>query len=271
MAVEPVDPVTGRVRPGSDLPTVVVEPDMVLLHRPSGLRGRVRRFTGQVVVLRDAKGGEHTLSYRPGAFAHRGETVALVRRAPGSAPTERRSASGAVVAVEQTARVARADRIWVEGDHDARLLERVWGDELREHAIVVESLGGLDHVVEALAEFGPGPGRRVVVLADHLVAGSKESRMAEGIASEFVHVVGHDHVDVWQCVRPSSVGIASWPEVPRGEDWKTGVCVRLGWDTPAEGWSRVLSAVSSFADLEPTLVGAVERALDLLVDGEAGR
>jgi hypothetical protein len=49
-----------------------------------------------------------------------------------------------------------------------------------------------------------------------------------------------------------------------GEDWKTGVCRRLGWGDPRDGWRRVLAAVDSFADLDPGLVGAVEQALDEL-------
>ena len=44
-----------------------------------------------------------------------------------------------------------------------------------------------------------------------------------------VLVTGHPFVDVWQAVKPSVVGIRAWPVVPRGTDWKTGVCAALGW------------------------------------------
>jgi len=262
-------------RPSQSYPQVPATIDLMVLHRSSGRRGRIRRFTGDVVELRDASGRDHQFHNRPGAFAVGGETVVLVRPSPGgptaSGPATRRSAAGAVVADRQVARVARASRLWVEGDHDARLLERVWGDDLRELGIVVEPLGGLDHLEAAVARFRPGPDRRVVVLADHLVTGSKESRIARTVASPWVTVLGHPFVDVWQCVRPGAVGIDAWPEVPRGEDWKAGVCRRLGWGSPAEGWRRVLGAVDSFADLDPLLVGAVEQALDLLVgDGTDG-
>ena len=81
-------------------------------------------------------------------------------------------------------------------------------------------------------------------------------------------IVGHPYVDIWQCVRPKALGIDSWPEVPRDEDWKTGVCSRLGWGTPQEGWRRVLAAVDGFADLESSLIGAIEEALDMLTEGE---
>ena len=78
-------------------------------------------------------------------------------------------------------------------------------------------------------------------------------------------------MDIWQCVRPKAVGIEAWPDVPRGEEWKAGICRRLGWGTPAQGWRRVISAVDTFADLEPELVGAVETALDALAPIEEQR
>ncbi len=265
----------GSRRLADAYPKVPARPDMVLLHRSTGLRGTLWKFTGELVVLRDARGGEHTFEHHPGAFAHEGETVTLVRPprpAPGAAPATKRSAAGGVVSEQATARVARASRLWVEGDHDARFMERVWGDELRELGIVVEPMGGIDDLPEKVAEFAPSAHRKLAVLVDHLVPGSKETRLAERVRSPHVLVVGHPWVDIWQCVRPKALGIDRWPEVPRGEEWKAGVCRRLGWGTPPEGWRRVLSAVDSFVDLEPELVGAVERALDLLapVDEEAG-
>ena len=250
-------------------PTVAAAPDLVVLHRSTGLRGRIHKFTGEIVVLRDPAGREHQFRNLPGAFAVSGETVTLVRPARPGAPTgpvQRRSAAGAIVSADAPARVARASRLWVEGQHDARMLERVWGDDLRELGIVVEPLGGIDDLGDRVREFGPGPHRRLAVLVDHLVPGSKETRIAQQVSGRHVLVVGHPHVDIWQCVRPRSLGIDAWPEVPRGEDWKTGMCTRLGWGTPQEGWRRVLSSVTTFADLEPELVGAVERALDLLAD-----
>ena len=35
-------------------------------------------------------------------------------------------------------------------------------------------------------------------------------------------VTGHPYVDVWEAVKPATVGIRAWPQVPRGTDWKTG-------------------------------------------------
>lgn len=261
----------GPERFADSYPTVGAAHGLRLMHRATGLRGRITKFTGEVVELRDGAGREHRFRNRPGAFALDGETVTLVRAAPVSPagdPALRRAASGALVLDGAPARVARASRLWVEGDHDARLLERVWGDDLRELGIVVEPMGGIDDLPARVRRFDPGPTRRLAVLVDHLVPGSKETRITAEVRQGHVLVVGHPHVDVWQCVRPVAVGIDAWPEVPMGEDWKTGVCRRLGWGAPRDGWRRVLSAVDSFADLERDLVGAVERALDVLAEGE---
>lgn len=255
---------SARARPSASYPAVEAVPELALLHRVSGTRGRLTRFTGEAIEVRDAHGRRHSFRNRPGAFAVNGETVNLVRPAPtgAGAPATRVSASGAVVHRDHTAKVARGSRLWVEGDHDARLLERVWGDELREMAVVVEPMGGLDDLPEQVAEFAPGPGRSLVVLVDHLVEGSKEQRIAARVDPGHVLVVGHRYVDIWQCVRARSLGIEAWPEVPRGEDWKTGICRRLGWGTPRDGWRRVLAAVNDLSDLDASLVNAVETALD---------
>ena len=257
--------------PGGDILDVVEEPTptvaavtgLRVLHRSTNLRGRIRSFGGDQVVLEDAKGARHRLRNTPRAFAVDGETVLLV--APSAAapagPALQVTASGALVDPDAPARVARASRLWVEGDHDARLVERVWGDELRDLGIVVDPAA-------AVREFAPSEHRRLAVLVDHLVPGSKETRLAGPATDAGALVVGHPYVDVWQCVRASSVGIAAWPEVPPGRDWKQGVCDALGWGDPADGWRRVLSAVDSGRDLDPVLLTAVEQALDHLFVGE---
>ena len=171
------------------------------------------------------------------------------------------------------ARVARASRIFVEGRHDAELVEKVWGDDLRIEGVVVEFLGGVDDLAEHLRDFRPGPQRRVGVLVDHLVPGSKESRIAQGIArsdiGKHVLVVGHPFIDVWQAVKPSRLGFKRWPDVPRGIDWKTGTCQQLGWPHRnqadiARAWKHVLGAVRSFGDLDPQLLGRVEELIDFV-------
>jgi hypothetical protein len=162
------------------------------------------------------------------------------------------------------ARIAWASRILVEGVHDAELVERVWGDDLRVEGVVVEVLDGADHLAEVVRRFGPRPGRRLGVLLDHLVAGSKEQRLATAVDHPDVLVTGHPYVDVWAAVRPAVVGIDRWPEVPRGIPWKHGVCAALGVDDPSRFWKRVLGSVRSYADLEAPLVGAVEQLIDFV-------
>lgn len=186
----------------------------------------------------------------------------------GAAPSgPRRSASGSYHVADAPARVARDSRIWVEGIHDAELVEKVWGHDLRVEGVVVEPLHGADDLVAALANFGPGPQRRVGVLLDHLVPGTKESRLADAATARFadVEVVGHPFVDVWQAVKPAAVGIERWPDVPKGQPWKAGVIAALGWQADErEAWGRILGSVDGYADLEPALLGRVEQLIDFV-------
>lgn len=170
-------------------------------------------------------------------------------------------------------KVALRSRIYVEGRHDAELVEQVWGDDLRLEGVVVECLGGIDDLASIVAQFGPGPGRRLGVLVDHLVAGSKEARIAadvsKGAGGAHTLVVGHPYVDIWQAVKPERLGIEAWPVVPKGVDWKKGVCRALGWpatgraDT-ARAWQRIRGRVRDWNDLEPALIGRVEELIDFV-------
>ncbi len=104
------------------------------------------------------------------------------------------------------------------------------------------------------------------MLVDHLVPGSKEARLAATVRHPHVLVTGTPFVDVWEAVKPAAVGILTWPDIPRGTDWKTGVCEWLGVGDPAAMWRHILASVRSYADLEPALVGAVERLIDFVTD-----
>ena len=143
-------------------------------------------------------------------------------------------------------------------------MERVWGHDLRVEGVAVEPLHGIDDLAAVVAEFRPSAGRRLGVLVDHLVPGSKESRIAAAVRDPYVKVVGHPYVDVWQAVKPTSLGIPAWPAVPKGQPWKDGVCAALGWGDPADGWRRVRAAVRTYADLEPALLGRVEELIDFV-------
>lgn len=252
----------GRARP--PVPAVAAEADLVVEDAASGFCGAVVHCGRDAVTLQDRRGRERQFPLLPAGFLLDGRPVTLVRPTGPAPQAPRRTASGSVAVRGAPARVARASRIYVEGVHDAALVERVWGDDLRVEGVVVEPLHGLDDLLEIVSTFAPGPGRRLGVLADHLVPGSKESRIAAAVTGPHVLVTGHPYVDVWQAVRPAAVGIAGWPEVPRGQPWKEGVCRALGVSDPAAMWRRVLGAVSSYADLETPLLGAVERLIDFV-------
>jgi len=232
---------------------------------------KVERDLG-TVILEDRRNKRRTFPLGPG-FLLDGVPVILVapNRAGPAAPT--RTASGSVAVAGAKARVARASRIFVEGRHDAELIEKVWGADLRIEGVVVEYLEGIDDLSEHLRAFGPGPQRRVGVLVDHLVAGSKESRIAQSVAKsplgKNVLILGHPYIDVWAAVKPQRLGKEAWPTVPRNIEWKKGVCQQFGWPHRdqadiARAWKHILSKVNSYADLEPALLGRVEELIDFV-------
>jgi hypothetical protein len=248
---------------------VPVTRDLELVHRPSRVSGRVVGFTlGQRVVLCDQDGNVHEFKPHPGVMLYRGKPVELVEGDWQSDAALEFTASGSVDIGPVKARTARASRIWVEGIHDAELIEKIWGDDLRVEGIVVEPLHGADDLVAAVHRFNPGRGRRLGVLLDHLVEGSKESRIAAGVADSNVLICGHPYVDIWQAVKPERLGIRAWPDVPRGMPWKEGVIAALNQqDDPGRFWQAVLSRVSSYTDVETPLVNSVEQLIDFVTEG----
>jgi hypothetical protein len=225
------------------------------------------------VTLEDRRSKRRTFPLGPG-FLLEGRPVILVAPLRGGGPAKpTRTASGSVAVHGAQARVARASRIFVEGRHDAELVEKVWGDDLRIEGVVVEYLDGVDDLGDQLHDFGPGPDRKVGVLVDHLVRGSKESRIADAVAKSAVgrHVliVGHPFIDIWAAVKPERLGIPRWPDVPRNIEWKKGICQQLGWPHRdqadiARAWKHILGRVSSFNDLDPALLGRVEELIDFV-------
>jgi hypothetical protein len=252
---------------------VPVEAGMVVEDAETGYVGAVVRVAYGRMDLEDRHGRTRGFPVGPG-FLIDGKPVILTeprRAAPPKAAAK--TASGSVAAPDAPARVALASRIFVEGRHDAELVEQVWGDDLRAEGVVVEHLGGIDGLAGVIEEFRPGPGRRLGVLVDHLVAGSKESRIAEAVGrgpgADHTLVVGHPFVDIWQAVKPDRCGIRQWPTVPCGVDWKHGVCAALGWPHAgradiAAAWQRIRSRVRDFNDLEPALIGRVEELIDFV-------
>jgi hypothetical protein len=253
---------------------VAAEIDMVVEEVTTDFCGAVVRVERDLdtVELEDRKGKRRTFPLGPG-FLLEGRPVIL--RAPArQAPKQKtRTASGSRAVAGGTARVARQSRIFVEGRHDAELVEKVWGDDLRVEGVVVEYLEGVDDLPSVVKDFRPGPQRRIGVLVDHLVPGSKESRIAQSVArgpgGGHVLVVGHPYVDIWQAVKPERLGISAWPRVPRSVPWKHGVCQSLGWPHRnqadiANAWKRILGRVRTYADLEPALLGRVEELIDFV-------
>ena len=234
-------------------PEVPAEPGMVVEVRGDDFVGAVmgvdKTVFGEVVRLEDRHGVERVFNLVKGGFLVEGKPVTLTRYVEKQAPRKSNSGSRRVQNVE--AKVAAPSRIWVEG-------------------VVVEYLEGLDNLEARLAEFQPGPGRRVGVLADHLVQGSKETRLTETVG-EHVLVTGHPFIDIWAAVKPQRVGLREWPDVPYGEDWKTGICRRVGWSDPKDGWRHVYNAVHSFRDLDSSLIGAVERLVDFVTTPELSK
>jgi hypothetical protein len=254
------------------LPTVIAERGLVVEEVITDWCGEIVRVDRDLdtVELEDRRGRRRTFPLGPG-FLLEGAPVRLAAPTRAAPARSTRTASGSVVVPDVTARVARASRIFVEGRHDAELVEKVWGDDLRVEGVVVEHLGGIDDLPAVVRDFGPAPARRLGVLVDHLVTGSKESRLAAQVTSPHVRVVGHPYVDVWQAVRPAALGIAAWPDVPRGTPWKEGVCAALGWPVdPPAAWRRILGAVTTYADLEPSLLGRVEELIDFVTQGDPG-
>ncbi len=254
-------------RPVRRAPAVVpADLGLVVEEAGTGFCGAVVGCDKERVSLEDRHGAVRVFPLAPGGFLVDGVAVTLARPRPAAPQAATRTASGSVPVPGLRAQVARASRIWVEGTHDAELVERVWGHDLRVEGVVVEPLDGVDDLAALVRTFGPGRQRRLGVLVDHLVAGSKESRIVAEVRHPDVLVTGHPYVDVWQAVKPAAVGIAAWPVVPRGTPWKEGVCAALGWGESWQGWKRVLAGVDSYADLEVPLLRSVEMLIDFVTE-----
>jgi hypothetical protein len=270
----PID-LDGPRKPRVEHPRVAARPGLEVKQRGTPISGTVIGIVNGVLQVRDRRGFEHRMTMLKGGFEVDGQVVTLVEPrgpAPGAAPEPGgRTASGSIAVPRAPAQVAKASRILVEGIHDAELVEKVWGDDLRVEGVVVEQLEGADHLDHIVRTFAPKPGRRLGILLDHLVDGSKESRIAAAVADPNVLVTGHPFIDIWQAVKPATIGIEAWPDVPRGEPWKEGVLRRLNVGAePGRFWKHVLGKVTTWTDLEPALIGAVEQLIDFVTEPAQG-
>lgn len=253
-----------------------VEPGMVVEDAETGYVGAVVRVEYGRIYLEDRHGHTRGFPLGPGYLID-GSPVILTEPRRSAPVLPARTASGSVAVSGLRARVARASRIYVEGCHDAELVAQVWGEDLRIEGVVVEHLGGVDDLVSIVAEFKPGPRRRLGVLVDHLVAGSKETRIADAVRAgpggSDTLVVGHPYVDIWQAVKPARLGLTAWPTVPRHIEWKQGVCQALGWPHAdqadiAEAWRRIRTQVRDWNDVEPELISRVEELIDFVTQSD---
>jgi Protein of unknown function (DUF3097) len=263
----------------SDKPKSVerpVELGLVVEDAQTGYVGAVVRVEYGRMELEDRHGRRRPFPIGPGYLVD-GKPVILSAPRRASAQPATRTASGSVAVTGARAKVALASRIYVEGRHDAELVEQVWGDDLRVEGVVVEYLGGVDDLVDVVNDFRPSPGRRLGVLVDHLVAGSKEARIADAVrrgpGGADTLVVGHPFIDIWHAVKPARIGIPAWPSIPRGVDWKRGVCAALGWPHAcqadiAAAWQRIRGRVRDWNDLEPALICRVEELIDFVTAAE---
>lgn len=229
---------------------------------------RVERDLG-TVELEDRRLRRKVFPLGPG-FLVEGKPVVLVAPVPKGPAPKTRTASGSRVATDTRAKVALPSRIFVEGRHDAELVEKVWGDDLRAEGVAVEYLGGIDDLAAIVRDFQPTAKRRLGVLVDHLVPGSKEQRLADEVKHvPHLLVVGHPYVDVWQSIKPQRLGMQAWPTIPRNVEWKKGICAHLGWPHAeqadiARAWKAILGRVDSWTDLEPAFLGRVEELIDFV-------
>ncbi|OMC52742.1 hypothetical protein A5747_21360 [Mycobacterium sp. IS-836] len=245
---------------------------LVVEDAETGYVGAVVRVEHGRLELEDRHGHVRGFPLGPGYLLEGRPVILTAPRRPARAAAGR-TASGSVAVPGVRARVARASRIYVEGRHDAELIAQVWGEDLRIEGVVVEHLGGVDDLVGIVAEFDPGPGRRLGVLVDHLVAGSKEARIADAVrrgpGGPHTLVVGHPYVDIWQAVKPQRLALQAWPTVPRHVEWKHGACAALGLPHAsqadiANAWRRIRSRVRDWNDLEPALISRVEELIDFV-------
>lgn len=250
-----------------EYPRVPANNGLEVTHQATGVIGAIVEWTDAAITIRDDSGRDRRMRNTPGSFLVGGRPSTLVRPTPStSSSTQRLTASGSIAEATPTAKMAKASRILVEGVHDAELVEKVWGDDLRAEGIVVQPIDGADDLREVVAAFGPRPNRKLGVLLDHLVADTKESRIAEGIDHPDVLIRGHKFLDIWAAVNPKLIGLDAWPDIPRGTPWKDGICRAVGIDESWRFWKLLLSKVTSYKDLDPSLVGAVEELIDFVYE-----
>ncbi|SBN60286.1 PF11296 family protein [Propionibacterium freudenreichii] len=244
-----------------------------------GYCGEVVGWENGMIVLEDRNQRRRTFPVGEYGYLVEGRPVALRIPPRRGASQSLRTPSGSRTGSHEQPHVALGSRIYVEGRHDAELVEKIWGDDLRHVGVVVEYMGGMDDLLGIVAEFEPAGGRRLGVLIDHLVANTKESRVAAQVRhagyGDYVKITGHRFIDVWQTIKPDVLGIKAWPDVPMDRDFKKGTLAALGIprNKPyaridqadvGRAWQAMLARVSTYRDLDMDFVREVEKLIDFV-------
>jgi len=252
-------------QPKRSIPEVLGTVGLMVEVANAGFAGTLTAISQREVTLVDRRGRERHFPRTAGAFIVNERRVTLVVPPVATVPVSQpKTTPSGSVAVTHRAKTARPSRIYVEGVHDAALIEQVWGDDLRAAAIVVEPLHGIDDLAAHVRAFAASPQRRLAVLLDHLTLGTKESRLQATINDPNVLIVGHAFVDIFAAVKPERLGVTHWPDVPRNEDYKQGLATRLGYANATELFHAVTRAVRTWTDFDQSLIKSVEAALDFV-------
>ena len=102
--------------------------------------GHEKTYDGDFIRLENNQGKTRLFKLRPGAFLVDGIRTTLTKPQPAARP--QRSNSGSTRVVDAPAKVAAPSRIWVEGVHDAAIVEKIWGHDLRSKALLSNILKG---------------------------------------------------------------------------------------------------------------------------------
>ncbi len=150
------DVIAASRRPKPPPPVVPADAGLVVEEVGTGWCGAVVECDKERVSLEDRRGKVRVFPLEPGGFLLEGAVVTLARPVRTAPPAPRITASGSVAVVGHDRPGRRGSRIWVEGKHDAELVERVWGHDLRVEGVVVEPLDGVDDLPALVRTFAPG-------------------------------------------------------------------------------------------------------------------
>ena len=257
------------------VPEIALERGMVLEDATTGFCGAVTRWENGLVVLEGR--GDKRRSF-PIGYGLLLEGKPVLVKVPPRAPatgqrTPGRTASGSVAGPTERAKVALPSRIYVEGRHDAELVEKIWGDDLRHVGVVVEFMDGIDDLSDIVAEFRPERGRRWACWPITWCPAARSPGSPPAWRRvRTARTCSSPAIPSWTSGRRSSrskLGLPSWPHVPRGTDIKHGTCAALGWPHRdqadiARAWQRILATVTSWSDLERGLLTPVEQLIDFV-------